>query len=71
MFTVYQRLGAAKLLAPTPDTAEADITYEKVRDSFVIFGSVETVTRKILELRDEVGPFGTLLMTAHDCKDRP
>ena len=22
------------------------------------------------ELREEVGPFGTLLMTAHDCKDK-
>ncbi|CCV15335.1 LLM class flavin-dependent oxidoreductase [Mesorhizobium sp. STM 4661] len=70
MFTVYQRLGAAKLLAPTPGMDESEITYEKVRDSFVICGSPETVARKILELRDEVGPFGTLLMTAHDCKDK-
>ena len=70
MYTVYQRLGAAELLAPVRGMKESDITHEKVRDSFVISGSVETVTRKILALRDEVGPFGTLLMTAHDSKDK-
>jgi alkanesulfonate monooxygenase SsuD/methylene tetrahydromethanopterin reductase-like flavin-dependent oxidoreductase (luciferase family) len=70
MFQVYKRLGAAALLAPTPDTPEASITHAMVRDSFVICGSPKTVTRKILELREEVGPFETLLMTAHDCADK-
>ena len=41
-----------------------------VRDNFVIYGSPETVARKILELRDEVGPFGTLMMTAHEWEDK-
>jgi alkanesulfonate monooxygenase SsuD/methylene tetrahydromethanopterin reductase-like flavin-dependent oxidoreductase (luciferase family) len=70
MFQVYKRLGAAALLAPKPDTPEADITHHLVRDSFVIHGSPETVARKILALREEVGPFERLLMTAHDGKDK-
>jgi alkanesulfonate monooxygenase SsuD/methylene tetrahydromethanopterin reductase-like flavin-dependent oxidoreductase (luciferase family) len=70
MYRVYQRLGSAELLAPVPGMKEADITHEKVRDSFVIYGSPETVAKKILALREEVGPFGTLLMTAHDTKDK-
>lgn len=70
MFQVYKRLGAAALLAPQPDTPEADITHQLVRDSFVIHGSPETVARKILALREEVGPFERLLMTAHDGKDK-
>jgi len=70
MFQVYKRLGAAALLAPKPDTPEADITHQMVRDSFVIHGSPETVARKILALREEVGPFERLLMTAHDGKDK-
>ena len=70
MFQVYARMDAAALLAPRPDTDPATITHEMVRDNFVIHGSVETVTRKILELRAEVGPFDTLLMTAHDWTDK-
>ncbi len=70
MFQVYKRMGSAGLLAPFRDTPAEQITHELVRDNFVIFGSVETVTRKILALRDEIGPFETLLMTAHDWTDK-
>ena len=70
MFTVYERLGAPGLLAPFPDTPVETITHEMVRDNFVIYGSPETVARKILEFREEVGPFGTLMLTAHDWTDK-
>jgi alkanesulfonate monooxygenase SsuD/methylene tetrahydromethanopterin reductase-like flavin-dependent oxidoreductase (luciferase family) len=70
MFRVYQRLGAPGLLAPHRDTPPETITHEMVRDSFVIHGSPTTVARKILELREEVGPFGTLLLTAHEWTDK-
>lgn len=71
MFRVYERLGAPGLLAPHPDTPVETITHEMVRDNFVIYGSAKTVARKILELREEVGPFGTLMLTAHDWSDKP
>jgi alkanesulfonate monooxygenase SsuD/methylene tetrahydromethanopterin reductase-like flavin-dependent oxidoreductase (luciferase family) len=70
MFQVYQRMGSAGLLAPRPDTDPAAITHQMVRDNFVIYGSPQTVARKILALREEVGPFETLLMTAHDWTDK-
>ena len=35
----------------------------------MIHGSPETVARKILELREEVVHFGTLLYAAHDWQD--
>ncbi len=70
MFQVYERLGAPGLLAPFPDTPVETITHAMVRDNFVIYGSPKTVARKILEFRDEVGPFETLLSTAHDWTDK-
>ncbi|HVY99729.1 MAG TPA: LLM class flavin-dependent oxidoreductase [Dongiaceae bacterium] len=71
MFEVYSRQGNGALLAPRPDVPAAAITHQMVRDNFVIFGSPTTVARKILELREEVGPFGNLLMTAHDWSNKP
>lgn len=70
MFQVYERQGAAALLAPFVDTPVEQITPASVRDNFVIFGSPETVARKILALREEIGPFETLMMTAHDWTDK-
>ncbi|MDQ0390263.1 alkanesulfonate monooxygenase SsuD/methylene tetrahydromethanopterin reductase-like flavin-dependent oxidoreductase (luciferase family) [Labrys monachus] len=70
MFRVYVRLGAPGLLAPHRDTPPEAITHEMVRDNFVICGSPKTVAEKILKLREEVGPFGTLMLTAHDWTDK-
>ena len=38
---------------------------KKARD-LIIIGSEKTVTDKLVELIDKVGPFGTLLLTGHD-----
>ncbi len=46
------------------------LTAEAVRDACIIHGSPETVARKILALRDQVGDFGTLLYAAHDWQDK-
>lgn len=45
------------------------LNHQTMRDDFVICGSPETVARKILDLRDEIGHFGNLLMAAHDWVD--
>ncbi len=39
-------------------------------DEVVIAGDPETVTREIIELREQIGPFGTLVHVAHDWDDR-
>ncbi len=42
------------------------LTYEAMRDDYTIYGSPQTVARKILEFREQVGHFGTLMLTAQD-----
>ena len=39
-------------------------------DEVVIAGDPDTVTREIVELREQIGPFGTLVHVAHDWDDR-
>lgn len=46
------------------------LTHQMVRDACTIHGSPETVARKILALRDQIGDFGTLLYAAHDWTDK-
>lgn len=50
---------------------ESDCTLEYVLDRLVIWGSPDTVARKILALREEIGDFGTLLYCGHDWVDEP
>ncbi len=45
------------------------LTYESLRDSYTIFGSPSTVAEQILALREDVGHFGTLAVTAQDWTD--
>ncbi len=70
MFQVYDRMGNAALLSPWKGIDPTTITHQLVRDHFVIYGSPATVAAKILALREEVGPFGTLMMTAHDWSEK-
>lgn len=46
--------------------AEAAVTVEYLLDTLVICGSVERVVEQILEFRETVGEFGTLLYAGHD-----
>ena len=39
-------------------------------DAFVIRGDPDSVAEQVLQFRENVGPFGTLLMTAHDWVDK-
>ena len=50
--------------------ADADCTLDYFMDDVIIAGDPEHVTRRLLELRKEIGPFGTLILTAHDWDDR-
>jgi alkanesulfonate monooxygenase SsuD/methylene tetrahydromethanopterin reductase-like flavin-dependent oxidoreductase (luciferase family) len=59
-------LGGLKL---TEDMAESDVTLDYLCDNVWIVGSPETVARKIDDLYDAVGGFGTLLIGATDWPD--
>lgn len=66
LFTIFDRADMKKAFVTQPGMDPADLDHERLRDELVIYGSPATVTEKLLEFRDQVGPFGTLVMTAHD-----
>ncbi|QJP14235.1 LLM class flavin-dependent oxidoreductase [Starkeya sp. ORNL1] len=70
LLRIYKRVGATAAVVVKPDDDPAAVDHVVQRDDFVIHGSPETVARKILELRDYIGPFGTLMMAAHDWQDK-
>ena len=64
--TIFERAGMRAAFVVEQDDDPAQLTHEALRDRFVVYGSPETVARKVLALREKVGEFGTLLYAAHD-----
>ncbi len=58
------------MLKPDLELPDEDLTVDAVTRALVIAGSPRRVLDQLVALRDETGPFGTLLMTGHDW-DRP
>ncbi|MEP3068654.1 MAG: LLM class flavin-dependent oxidoreductase [Parvibaculum sp.] len=71
----YQYLGAQGRLAngEAPGAIDWDVlkreAMQKARE-FVIAGTAETVLDKLVAFRDEIGDFGTLMLTGHDMEGR-
>ena len=55
---------------PNPAMSDDDCNLDYFMDQIVIAGDPDEVTKQILALRERVGPFGTLVLTAHDWDDR-
>lgn len=53
-----------------PEQADADCNLDYFMDEVIIAGDPAHVAQQILELRQRSGPFGTLILTAHDWDDR-
>jgi len=51
------------------DLPDSQLDAEGAIEQMVIYGSPKTVAEKLLAFRDEVGPFGTLLMAGLDWQD--
>jgi alkanesulfonate monooxygenase SsuD/methylene tetrahydromethanopterin reductase-like flavin-dependent oxidoreductase (luciferase family) len=66
MREVLSRVGLLVILKPRPDMADEAASVEAITRECVIYGSPRTVLDKLVAFRDEVGPFGTLLMTGLD-----
>lgn len=49
---------------------DAECSLDYFLDEVVIAGDPDEVTRKLVQLRQEIGPFGSLILTAHDWDDR-
>ncbi len=61
--------GRKGLFAAHPGQTEEEITVEQSLETQVIAGAVNDVVDQLLAFREEVGPFGTLIYTAHDWAD--
>ncbi len=55
---------------PDSKMSDDDCNLDYFMDQVIIAGDPEHVTRQILELRQRIGPFGTLVLVAHDWDDR-
>jgi alkanesulfonate monooxygenase SsuD/methylene tetrahydromethanopterin reductase-like flavin-dependent oxidoreductase (luciferase family) len=60
--------GRQALFMLKPDLAMPDdaVTVDAVKRALIIAGSPRRVTEQLVALREEIGPFGTLLMAGHD-----
>jgi len=52
------------------DQPDEEVTLDAIVDKLVFWGSPNRVADRILEFREEIGDFGTLLMAGKDWKDR-
>ena len=48
---------------------ESELSLKRTLQRLVIVGTADSVADQLLALREDVGPFGTLLYTGHDWAD--
>lgn len=53
-----------------PQMSDADCNLDYFLDEVLIVGDPPTVAQKITSLRERIGPFGTLVLVAHDWDDK-
>jgi alkanesulfonate monooxygenase SsuD/methylene tetrahydromethanopterin reductase-like flavin-dependent oxidoreductase (luciferase family) len=63
---VLRRAGILNAIKPKPDMPDAEATVEAITEACVIYGSPKTALDRLVAFREQVGPFGTLLMTGLD-----
>jgi len=66
MHTVYSQLGRLSVFKTRPDMRDDEVTVDALIEQCTIYGSPSTVLAKLVSLRENVGPFGTLLISAID-----
>jgi alkanesulfonate monooxygenase SsuD/methylene tetrahydromethanopterin reductase-like flavin-dependent oxidoreductase (luciferase family) len=59
-------VGLLSILKPRPDMPDAEASVEAITEGCSLYGSPKTMLDKLVAFREEVGPFGTLLMTGLD-----
>lgn len=64
--TVLGQVGRVGILKPRPELTDEETTARVIMDSRVIYGSPQTVIAGLRAVREQVGPFGTLVMSAMD-----
>ncbi len=69
-YSFAQGRKALFMIKPDLETPDDALTVDQIKRALVIAGSPRRVLDQLVALREEIGPFGTLLMTGHDW-DRP
>jgi len=69
LVTKLKKNGRANLFKDDPAMSDDDVTLDYVLDRLVIWGTPDKVADEVLALREEVGPFGTLVYAGHDWAD--
>jgi alkanesulfonate monooxygenase SsuD/methylene tetrahydromethanopterin reductase-like flavin-dependent oxidoreductase (luciferase family) len=65
-----RRWGSIAMWKRDPEMSDADCTLDYFMDEIIIAGDPADVTRRLLDMRETVGPFGTLVLVAHDWDDK-
>jgi alkanesulfonate monooxygenase SsuD/methylene tetrahydromethanopterin reductase-like flavin-dependent oxidoreductase (luciferase family) len=69
LVTKLKKNGRANLFKDDPAMSDDDVTLDYVLDRLVVWGTPDKVADEVLALREEVGPFGTLVYAGHDWAD--
>ncbi len=59
-------VGLLSILKPKPDMPDHEATAEVITEGCTLYGSPRTMLDRLVAFREEVGPFGTLLLTGLD-----
>ena len=70
LFEIFERSEMTAAIVARPEDDPYQLTPRDMVNNFVIRGSAETVTSQLLDFYNQVGGFGTILMTAHDWIDK-
>lgn len=65
-FSFSQLRRALFMVASDPDLPDEAVTVDGIKRALTIAGSPRRVLEQLVALREETGPFGTLLMAGHD-----
>src|SRR5205814_2506779 len=66
LFSFSQLRKALLMVKPDLEMPDDAVTMESIKRGMIIAGSPRRVAEQIAALREETGPFGTLLMAGHD-----
>jgi alkanesulfonate monooxygenase SsuD/methylene tetrahydromethanopterin reductase-like flavin-dependent oxidoreductase (luciferase family) len=70
LYTKLKRSSRHVAFKTRADQPDEEVTLDSIVDKLVFWGSPNRVADRILEFREEIGDFGTLLMAGKDWKDR-
>ena len=69
MKSKLSKAGTLDVMRDFPGQPDSELSIRRCLERLVIAGTPDSVAHRILELREEVGAFGTLLYTGHDWAD--